>query len=71
MQEERCAPFIKNLDSYVLKEILLERRKIELQLQGAIEGLRRAKKDQDGFWSFLLEGVRDICSMAFEGYPTC
>ncbi|GAA7317383.1 hypothetical protein HpM067_12800 [Helicobacter pylori] len=63
MQEERCAPFIKNLDGYA-QEILLERKKIELQLQGAIEGLRRAKKDQDGFWSFLLEGVRDICSMA-------
>ncbi|GAA7575601.1 hypothetical protein MMM148_03760 [Helicobacter pylori] len=69
LQEERCAQFIKNLDSYARKEILLERRKIELQLQGAIEGLRRAKKDQDGFWSFLLEGVRDICSMASRVIP--
>ncbi|GAA8461074.1 HNH endonuclease [Helicobacter pylori] len=68
MQEERCTPFIKNLDGYA-REILLERRKIELQLQGAIEGLRRAKKDQDGFWSFLLEGVRDICSMASRVIP--
>ncbi|GAA8268103.1 hypothetical protein HpNP113_03820 [Helicobacter pylori] len=68
LQEERCAPFIKNLDGYA-REILLERRKIELQLQGAIEGLRRAKKDQDGFWSFLLEGVRDICSMASRVIP--
>ncbi|GAA7637824.1 hypothetical protein MMM5_01410 [Helicobacter pylori] len=68
MQEERCTPFIKNLDSYA-QEILLERKKIELQLQGAIEGLRRAKKDQDGFWSFLLEGVRDICSMASRVIP--
>lgn len=38
-------------------------------MQGAIEGLRRAKKDQDGFWSFLLEGVRDICSMASRVIP--
>ncbi|GAA8093352.1 HNH endonuclease [Helicobacter pylori] len=68
LQEERCAPFIKNLDGYA-REILLERRKIELQLQGAIEKLRRAKKDQDGFWSFLLEGVRDICSMASRVIP--
>ncbi|GAA9336780.1 HNH endonuclease [Helicobacter pylori] len=68
MQEERCAPFIKNLDGYA-QEILLERKKIELQLQGAIEGLRRAKKDRGGFWSFLLEGVRDICSMASRVIP--
>ncbi|GAA7084748.1 5-amino-6-(5-phosphoribosylamino)uracil reductase [Helicobacter pylori] len=68
MQEERCAQFIKDLDGYA-QEILLERKKVELQLQGAIEGLRRAKKDQDGFWSFLLEGVRDICSMASRVIP--
>ncbi|GAA9280394.1 hypothetical protein TH0227_02780 [Helicobacter pylori] len=68
MQEERCAPFIKNLDGYA-QEILLECKKIELQLQGAIEGLRRAKKDRGGFWSFLLEGVRDICSMASRVIP--
>ncbi|GAA7409228.1 HNH endonuclease [Helicobacter pylori] len=63
MQEERCTPFIKNLDSYVLKEILLERKKIELQFQGAIEGLKKAKKKRSSFWSFVLEGVRDVCSM--------
>ncbi|WP_390455083.1 HNH endonuclease signature motif containing protein [Helicobacter pylori] len=68
LQEERCAQFIKDLDGYA-QEILLERKKVELQLQGAIEGLRRAKKDQDGFWSFLLEGVRDICSMASRVIP--
>ncbi|GAA7518866.1 HNH endonuclease [Helicobacter pylori] len=68
LQEERCAPFIKNLDGYA-REILLECKKIESQLQEAIEGLRRAKKDQDGFWSFLLEGVRDICSMASRVIP--
>ncbi|GAA8826279.1 hypothetical protein HpRN133_03940 [Helicobacter pylori] len=45
MQEERCAPFIKNLDGYA-QEILLERKKIELQLQGAIEELKKAKSNE-------------------------
>ncbi|GAA7842315.1 hypothetical protein HpMS32_03500 [Helicobacter pylori] len=62
LQEERCAPFIKNLDGYA-REILLERRKIELQLQDAREGLRRAKKDRCGFWSFVLRGARDFFGM--------
>ncbi|GAA7183510.1 HNH endonuclease [Helicobacter pylori] len=69
LQEERCTQFIKNLDSYARKEILLERRKIELQLQDAREGLRRAKKDRGGFWSFVLEGVRDVCSMVSRVIP--
>ncbi|MCQ2788273.1 HNH endonuclease [Helicobacter pylori] len=34
LQEERCFDFIKDLDSYA-REILVERRKIEMQLQGA------------------------------------
>ncbi len=63
LQEEKCAQFIKNLDGYARKEILLERKKIELQLQDAREGLRRAKKDRGGFWSSVLEGVRDVCNM--------
>ncbi|GAA7324135.1 hypothetical protein HpCK61_05630 [Helicobacter pylori] len=46
-QEEKCAQFIKNLDGYA-REILLERRKIELQLQGAIEELRKAKRNEEG-----------------------
>ncbi len=46
LQEEKCAQFIKNLDSYA-REILLEHRKIELQLQDAIEGLRRAKRYEE------------------------
>ncbi|MFP6298349.1 hypothetical protein ACLGEV_05630 [Helicobacter pylori] len=48
LQEERCTQFIKNLDSYV-REILLERRKIEHQLQDAINGLREAKKKKKAF----------------------
>ncbi|WQX36384.1 HNH endonuclease [Helicobacter pylori] len=46
LQEEKCAQFIKNLDSYA-REILLERRKIEMQLQDAIKELRNAKSNED------------------------
>lgn len=42
LQEERCAQFIKKLDSY-MRENLLERRKIEHQLQ---ESYKRIKKRQ-------------------------
>ncbi|GAA7338792.1 HNH endonuclease [Helicobacter pylori] len=68
LQEERCTQFIKDLDAYA-REILLERKKIESQLQEAREGLRRAKKDRGGFWSFVLEGVRDVCSMVSRVIP--
>ncbi len=59
LQEERCAQFIKNLDGYA-REILLERRKIERQLEDAIKGLREAKKERRGFWGFLGELGRDF-----------
>ncbi|GAA9139982.1 HNH endonuclease [Helicobacter pylori] len=55
-QEEKCAQFIKNLDGYAL-EILLERRKIELQLQGAIEELRKAKRNEEGA-KYVLRGLQ-------------
>ncbi len=42
LQEEKCSPFIKNLDSYA-REILVERRKIEHRLQ---ESYRKIKKSQ-------------------------
>lgn len=48
LQEEKCSPFIKNLDSYALK-IIVERRKIEMQLEKAINGLREAKKRKKAF----------------------
>ncbi len=41
LQEERCAQFIKDLDAYARKEILLERRKIEMQLENAREELKK------------------------------
>ncbi|GAA9542344.1 hypothetical protein HpHA4_01100 [Helicobacter pylori] len=55
-QEEKCAQFIKNLDGYA-QEILLERRKIELQLQGAIEELRKAKRNESGA-KYVLRGLQ-------------
>ncbi|WRE82768.1 HNH endonuclease [Helicobacter pylori] len=54
LQEERCLDFIKDLDSYA-REILVERRKIEKQLQKAIEELKKARKKRKGFWGFLGE----------------
>ncbi|GAA7120345.1 HNH endonuclease [Helicobacter pylori] len=56
LQEEKCAQFIKNLDGYAL-EILLERRKIELQLQGVIEELRKAKRNEEGA-KYVLRGLQ-------------
>ncbi len=47
LQEERCAQFIKNLDSYALK-IIVECRKIEHRLQEAIEKLKNAKSNEKG-----------------------
>ncbi len=65
LQEEKCAQFIKYLDSYA-REILLERRKIELQLQGAIEKLRKAKKNRNGFFGFVVGVFRDTFDMVGE-----
>ncbi|MDW3559184.1 HNH endonuclease [Helicobacter pylori] len=59
LQEERCLQFITNLDSYA-REILVKRRKIEMQLEKAIEKLKKAKKERKGFWGFLGELGRDF-----------
>ncbi|GAA7841887.1 hypothetical protein JP0186_12460 [Helicobacter pylori] len=56
LQEEKCTQFIKKLDEYA-QEILLERRKIELQLQGAIEELRKAKSNEKGA-KYVLRGLQ-------------
>ncbi|WQW86624.1 HNH endonuclease [Helicobacter pylori] len=61
LQEERCLGFIKDLDSYALK-IIVECRKIEMQLEKAIGELKKAKKERGGFWGFLGELVRDFCN---------
>ncbi len=68
LQEEKCAQFIKNLDSYA-REILLERRKIEHQLQDAINGLREAKKKRSSFWGFFVECARDFFDIAGKVIP--
>ncbi len=59
MQEEKCSPFIKDLDSYALK-IIVERRKTEVQLEKAIGKLNAAIKKRKGFWGFLGELGRDF-----------
>ncbi len=59
LQEEKCTQFIKNLDSYV-REIIVERRKIEMQLEKAIGELKKARKERSGFWGFLGELGRDF-----------
>ncbi len=68
LQEERCAQFIKNLDGYA-REILLERRKIEHQLQEAIEKLKNAKKKKKSFCRSLLKGARDVCEGISKVFP--
>ncbi len=56
LQEERCAQFIKNLDSYA-REILLERKKIEHRLQDAIKELKNAKSNEKGA-RLVLRGLQ-------------
>ncbi|WQR64603.1 HNH endonuclease [Helicobacter pylori] len=59
LQEKRCLGFIKDLDSYALK-ILVERRKIEMQLEKAIGKLNASRKKRRGFWGSLGELGRDF-----------
>ncbi|GAA9356514.1 HNH endonuclease [Helicobacter pylori] len=59
LQEKRCGGFIKDFDSYALK-IIVERRKIEMQLEKAIGELNAARKKRSGFWGFLGELGRDF-----------
>ncbi|NHA98865.1 HNH endonuclease [Helicobacter pylori] len=46
LQKDKCGGFIKDLDSYALK-IIVERRKIEMQLEKAIGELKKAKSNED------------------------
>ncbi|PUD71566.1 HNH endonuclease [Helicobacter pylori] len=68
LQEEKCAQFIKDLDSYALK-IIVECRKIEMQLQNAREELKKAKKKKKSFWRSLLKGARDVCEGISNFFP--
>ncbi|GAA8175489.1 hypothetical protein HpDR147_14610 [Helicobacter pylori] len=69
LQKDKCGGFIKDLDSYVLK-IIVECRKIEMQLEKAIGELKKARKKRKGFWGSVLdfcEGFCDAVSTIF--YP--
>ncbi len=54
LQKDKCGGFIKDLDSYALK-IIVDHRKIEMQLEKAIGELKKAIKKRKGFWGFLGE----------------
>ncbi len=56
LQKDKCLGFIKDLDSYALK-ILVEHRKIEMQLQNAREELKKAKRNEDDA-RFVLRGLQ-------------
>ncbi|MGL2584028.1 HNH endonuclease [Helicobacter pylori] len=68
LQEEKCSPFIKDLDSYALK-ILVERRKIEMQLEKAIGELNAARKKRRGFWGSVLDFCGGFCDAVSPIFP--
>lgn len=68
LQEEKCSPFIKNLDSYALK-IIVERRKIEMQLEKAIGKLNAAREKRRGFWGSLVDFCGGVCDAVSTIFP--
>ncbi|WP_423250831.1 5-amino-6-(5-phosphoribosylamino)uracil reductase [Helicobacter pylori] len=68
LQEERCAQFIKNLDGYA-REILRERRKIEIQLEKVIGKLKAARKKRKGFWGSVLDFCGGVCDAVSTIFP--
>ncbi len=68
LQEKRCGGFIKDLDSYVLK-IIVERRKIEMQLGKAIGKLNAARKKRSGFWGSVLDFCGGVCDAVSTIFP--
>ncbi|WQW70977.1 HNH endonuclease [Helicobacter pylori] len=68
LQEKRCLGFIKDLDSYVLK-IIVERRKIEMQLEKAIGELNAARKKRKGFWGSVLDFCGGVCDAVSTIFP--
>ncbi|GAA9640006.1 hypothetical protein HCM100_03650 [Helicobacter pylori] len=68
LQEEKCSPFIKNLDSYALK-IIVECRKIEMQLEKAIGKLNAAREKRRGFLGSVLEFGRDCLNVVGSVIP--
>ncbi len=68
LQKERCLQFITNLDSYALK-IIVERRKIEMQLEKAIGKLNAARKKRRGFWGSVLDFCGGVCDAVSTIFP--
>ncbi|WP_120972111.1 HNH endonuclease [Helicobacter pylori] len=68
LQEKRCGGFIKDLDSYALK-IIVECRKIEMQLEKAIGELKKAKKERSGFWGSVLDFCGGVCDAVSTIFP--
>ncbi len=68
LQEKRCGGFIKDLDSYALK-IIVERRKIEMQLEKAIGELKKAIKKRKGFWGSVLDFCGGVCDAVLTIFP--
>ncbi len=68
LQEEKCLQFITNLDSYA-RGILLERRKIEMQLEKAIGKLNAAIKKRKGFWGSVLDFCGGVCDAVSTIFP--
>ncbi|GAA8526537.1 HNH endonuclease [Helicobacter pylori] len=68
LQEKRCLGFIKDLDSYALK-IIVERRKIEMQLEKAIGKLNAARKKRSGFWGSVLDFCGGVCDAVSTIFP--
>ncbi len=68
LQEKRCGGFIKDLDSYALK-IIVERRKIEMQLEKAIGELKKARKERRGFWGSVLDFCGGVCDAVSTIFP--
>ncbi|MFP6025913.1 HNH endonuclease [Helicobacter pylori] len=63
LQEKRCLGFIKDLDSYALK-IIVECRKIEMQLEKAIGKLKAAKRNEDDA-RFVLRGLQAASALSW------
>ncbi len=68
LQKDKCGGFIKDLDSYALK-IIVERRKIEMQLEKAIGKLNAAIKKRKGFWGSVLDFGRDCLNVVGSVIP--
>ncbi|GAA9050662.1 HNH endonuclease [Helicobacter pylori] len=67
LQEERCAPFIKNLDGYA-REILLECEKIKRKLEDAKRDLMKVKQNKDNL-RWVTSGLQFVTGAVSFVYP--